>query len=212
MEGQAQGETEKEEVWQEIQFLEAQIIDHEDKLNEIDLIQSQLLSSELKTTQEFQLLKKSLHRSIIEESEKLVELRTFQQEIISASSSEMDLNEASHAEETSQQSLLRKTQQELDQIYSTTESIMSTSSRLSKSLSRESQHLFLASAEPLLRNSVLISIENRLSSSAEKEDFSAESTEQDTSEDSNTSRSSPDYAVVKLRPKSVEVYFHEFKK
>ena len=63
--------------------------------------------------------------------------------------------------------MLLKTQQELDQIYSTTESIMSTSSRLSKSLSRDSQHLFLASTEPVLRNSVLISIDSERLSSAE---------------------------------------------
>ena len=44
---------------------------------------------------------------------------------------------------------------------------MSTSSRLSKSLSRDSQHLFLASTEPVLRNSVLISIDSERLSSAE---------------------------------------------
>ena len=64
----------------------------------------------------------------------------------------------------SSQQLLKKTQLELDQIYSTTESIMSTNSF------RDSQHLFIASTEPILRNSVMISVdsaENRLSSSAE---------------------------------------------
>ena len=71
--------------------------------------------------------------------------------------------------------MLQKTQQELDQIYSATESIMSTSSRLSKSLSRDSQHLFLGSTEPVLRNSVMISIDTqRLSSSVESSDRSTE--------------------------------------
>ena len=57
---------------QEIRFLESQIAEHEEKLNEIDQIQSQLLSEEFKSKQEYQLLKKSLNRSIAEESEKLV--------------------------------------------------------------------------------------------------------------------------------------------
>ena len=91
--------------------------------------------------------------------------------LIPDSSSEADAETS--ASSTTQQSaesgrdLLLKTQQELDQIYSTTESIMSTSSRLSKSLSRDSQHLFLASTEPVLRNSVLISIDSERLSSAE---------------------------------------------
>ena len=93
--------------------------------------------------------------------------------LISISDSSSEADAETSASSTTQQSaesgrdLLLKTQQELDQIYSTTESIMSTSSRLSKSLSRDSQHLFLASTEPVLRNSVLISIDSERLSSAE---------------------------------------------
>ena len=70
--GEAHNESEKDEILQEIRFLESQIAEHEEKLNEIDQIQSQLLSEEFKSKQEYQLLKKSLNRSIAEESEKLV--------------------------------------------------------------------------------------------------------------------------------------------
>ena len=93
--------------------------------------------------------------------------------LISIPDSSSEADAETSASSTTQQSaesgrdLLLKTQQELDQIYSTTESIMSTSSRLSKSLSRDSQHLFLASTEPVLRNSVLISIDSERLSSAE---------------------------------------------
>merc|ERR1711894_222675 len=100
---------------------------------------------------------------IQEESDKLLDIYSPQYDQISASSSENDFTNT----DAQRIDLLKKTQQELDQIYSTTESIMSTSSRLSKSLSRDSQHLFLASTEPVLRNSVLISIDSERLSSAE---------------------------------------------
>ena len=95
---------------------------------------------------------------------------------ISDSSSEADAETSTTTQQSAESSdLLQKTQQELDQIYSATESIMSTSSRLSKSLSKDSQHLFLGSTEPVLRNSVMISIDTqRLSSSVESSDRNTE--------------------------------------
>ena len=92
----------------------------------------------------------------MQESDKLLELSSATFDMISASSSEGDFAE----NDTQRIELLKRTQLELDQIYSTTESIMSSSSRLSKSLSRDSQQLFLASTEPVLRNSVMISIDD----------------------------------------------------
>ena len=47
-------------------MLEKDIKLHEDKLCEIDLIQTKMLSTEYKTSQENELLKKSLNRSIEE--------------------------------------------------------------------------------------------------------------------------------------------------
>ena len=176
MEGEAHTESEKEDILHEIRFLENQIQEHEEKLNEIDLIQSQLLSNEFKTQQEFELLKKSLHRSIREESEKLIELSSSvdmseSQQCSDSSSSEEAESKSQHAHqlllrETPSEILLRKTQAELEQIYSTTESIMSTStSRMSQSLSRDSQQFMMATAEPTLRSSVVIAIDE-----SEKED------------------------------------------
>ena len=47
-------------------MLEEDVSLHEEKLNEIDLIQTQIISTEFKTTQEYELLRKSLTRSIKE--------------------------------------------------------------------------------------------------------------------------------------------------
>ena len=66
MEEEAHKEAETDEVSSEIRYLENEIQTHEDKLNEIDVIQSQLLSEEFKSNQEYDLLKRSLHRSIQE--------------------------------------------------------------------------------------------------------------------------------------------------
>lgn len=54
---------------------------HEEKLNEIDMIQSHLLSNDFKSQQDFELLKRSLNRSIQEESEKLVDFSPFEEMI-----------------------------------------------------------------------------------------------------------------------------------
>ena len=78
MEGEAHTETEKEDILNEIRFLENEIKGHEEKLNEIDMIQSQLLTNDFKCQQDFELLKRSLSRSIQEESEKLVEPSTYE--------------------------------------------------------------------------------------------------------------------------------------
>ena len=106
-------------------MLEEEVRLHEEKLSEIDLIQSQLLSTEFKSSQEYELLKKSLNRSIQEESEKLYEIYSTTLEVISVSSSEENFAESN----AQRLHLLKRTQHELDQIYSTTESIMSTPSR-----------------------------------------------------------------------------------
>ena len=66
MEEEAHKEAETDEVSCEIRHLETEIQSCEDKLNEIDVIQSQLLSEEFKNNQEYDLLKRSLHRSIQE--------------------------------------------------------------------------------------------------------------------------------------------------
>ena len=159
-------------------MLEKDIKLHEEKLCEIDLIQTKMLSTEYKTSQENELLKKSLNRSIEEviqwikyllttslsyyilylfqESVKLLEIYSTTLEVVSASSSEADFAETN----AQRLHLLKRTQHELDQIYSTTESIMSTpSTRLSSTTARDSQHLlFMASTEPTMRNSVMISV------------------------------------------------------
>ena len=54
---------------------------HEEKLNEIDMIQSHLLSNDFKSQQDFELLKRSLNRSIQEESEKLVDFSPYEEMI-----------------------------------------------------------------------------------------------------------------------------------
>ena len=54
---------------------------HEEKLNEIDMIQSHLLSNDFKSQQDFELLKRSLNRSIQEESEKLVDFSSYEEMI-----------------------------------------------------------------------------------------------------------------------------------
>ena len=95
---------------------------------------------------------------LFQESVKLLEIYSTTLEVVSTSS---DSSEADFAETNAQRlHLLKRTQHELDQIYSTTESIMSTpSTRLSSSTARDSQHLlFMASTEPLMRNSVMISV------------------------------------------------------
>ena len=66
MEQEAHKEAETDELSNEIRYYENEIQTHEDKLNEIDVIQSQLLSEEFKSKQEYDLLKRSLHRSIQE--------------------------------------------------------------------------------------------------------------------------------------------------
>ena len=129
---------------------------------------------------------------------------------ISASSSETDDFTTTSDAHAQRIDLLKRTQQELDQIYSTTESIMSTSSRMSKSLSRDSQHLFLGSTEPMLRNSVHITVSDSgiaESSNASEEGTSTETGKDDSSaaEDSNA----PVYSEIKRRDKpSVEVRKH----
>ena len=45
------------------------------------MIQSQLLSKDFKSQQDFELLKRSLHRSIQEESEKLIDFSTYEEMI-----------------------------------------------------------------------------------------------------------------------------------
>ena len=45
------------------------------------MIQSQILSNDFKSHQDFELLKRSLHRSIQEESEKLIELSSYDEMI-----------------------------------------------------------------------------------------------------------------------------------
>ena len=149
------------------------------------------------------------HIYFFKESDKLLELSSATFEMISASSSEADFD--AETTDTQRLELLKRTQLELDQIYSTTESIMSSScSRLSKSLSRDSQQmLLLASTEPVLRNSVMISIDDEeqysTPMSAEKTSSSEDSScheehNNTTAEDSSTSSSSsPEYSEVKLR-------------
>ena len=66
MEQEAHKEAETDELSNEIRYYENEIQTHEDKLNEIDVIQSQLLSEEFESKQEYDLLKRSLHRSIQE--------------------------------------------------------------------------------------------------------------------------------------------------
>ena len=84
MEQESLKEANKEEIATEIRFvkkintcspvkklnlfrmLEEDVSLHEEKLNEIDLIQTQIISTEFKTTQEYELLRKSLTRSIKE--------------------------------------------------------------------------------------------------------------------------------------------------
>ena len=100
-----------------------------------------------------------LHHYILylfQESVKLLEIYSTTLEVVSASSSEADFAETN----AQRLHLLKRTQHELDQIYSTTESIMSTpSTRLSSTTARDSQHLlFMASTEPTMRNSVMISV------------------------------------------------------
>ena len=114
MEGEAHTEAEKEEILQEIRFLESEIQKHEEKLNEIDLIQTHLLSHEFKHKQEFELLKRSLTRSIQEESDKLVELNTY--EMISTSSSDNDLTkiDRNHVNQTEASTVVKF---EIDFLY-----------------------------------------------------------------------------------------------
>ena len=212
-------------------MLEEDVSLHEEKLNEIDLIQTQIISTEFKTTQEYELLRKSLTRSIKEvnwfweviiptryhfvfifqESDKLYEIYSTTLEVISTSSSEPDDFAESDAHRLH---LLRRTQQELDQIYSTTESIMSSAPSTRVSACRDSQALFLASTEPMLRNSVMISVAGEENDSGvhdtlSKNDSLLSSSQQndsaypeDSSEDS-TDRSI--YSPVKLRHPKVHV-------
>ena len=201
MEQEAHKEAETDELSTEIRYYENEIQTHEDKLNEIDVIQSQLLSEEFKSNQEYDLLKRSLHRSIQEESDKLLEIYSpSQYDQISASSSENDFTST----DAQRIDLLKRTQQELDQIYSTTESIMSTSSRMSKSLSRDSQHLFLGSTEPMLRNSVHITVSDSgiaESLNASEEGTTTETGKDDSSDATEESSNAPVYTEIKRRDK-----------
>ena len=120
---------------------------------------------------------------------------------ISQSSSENDFVEA----DAQRMDLLKKTQQELDQIYSTTESIMSTSSRMSKSLSRDSQHLFLGSSEPMLRNSVHITVsDSGIAESliASEEGTTTENGKDDSTSSGEDSTNAPVYTEIKRRDKT----------
>ena len=215
-------------------MLEEDVNLHEEKLNEIDLIQTQIISTEFKTTQEYELLRKSLTRSIREvnwfwevilpntyldifqyhfqESDKLYEIYSTTLEVISTTSSEPDDDFAES--DAHRLHLLRRTQQELDQIYSTTESIMSSAPSTRVSACRDSQALFLASTEPMLRNSVMISVAGEENDSGvhdtlSKNDSLLSSSQQndsaypeDSSEDS-TDRSI--YSPVKLRHPKIHV-------
>ena len=149
-----------------------------------------------------------------QESEKLMDLCSAQFGQISASSSEAEIAEQ-RDDDSQRLSLLRKTQHELDQIYSTTESIMSQSSscRVSKSLSsRDSQHLSYGSAEPVLRNSVLISVGEEADDSCKGSAITAETTAEKLNPflDSSSSEGSEEVTEVKLRRKAQRVIIIHF--
>ena len=130
----------------------------------------------------------------------MLDIYSPQYDQISASSSENDFTNT----DAQRIDLLKRTQQELDQIYSTTESIMSTSSRMSKSLSRDSQHLFLGgSTEPMLRNSVHITVsDSGIAESLNASEEGAETTTETASSDAaEESSNAPVYSEIKRRDK-----------
>ena len=150
---------------------------------------------------------------MLQESDKLYEIYSTTLEVISTTSSEPDDDFAES--DAHRLHLLRRTQQELDQIYSTTESIMSSAPSTRVSACRDSQALFLASTEPMLRNSVMISVsageenDSGVHDTLSKNDSLLSSSQQndsaypeDSSEDS-TDRSI--YSPVKLRHPKVHV-------
>ena len=81
---------------------------------------------------------------------------------------------------------------------------MSTSSRMSKSLSRDSQHLFLGgSTEPMLRNSVHITVsDSGIAESLNASEEGAETTTETASSDAaEESSNAPVYSEIKRRDK-----------
>ena len=141
-----------------------------------------------------------------QESDKLLDIYSPTYDQISQSSSENDFAES----DAQRMDLLKRTQQELDQIYSTTESIMSTSSRMSKSLSRDSQHLFLGSSEPMLRNSVHITVsDSGIAESLIASEESAETGKEDSTSSGEDSANAPVYTEIKRRDKTSKEVMNE---